>query len=80
MRCSPAIGSPTQTVPMSHDHVHHHDHGHGKTTRMRLLLSLLITLIFVVVEAIASVVSPSLALLTDPIHNITETPALALSW
>lgn len=80
MRWSPAIGSPTQTVPMSHDHVHHHDHGHGKTTRMRLLLSLLITLIFVVVEAIAGVVSHSLALLTDAIHNITDAAALALSW
>jgi cobalt-zinc-cadmium efflux system protein len=46
----------------------------------RLALALVITVIFVVVEALAGWVSNSLALLTDAAHNLTDVTALALSW
>ena len=61
-------------------HHHSHSHSHGRQTRFRLLLSLLITLGFVVVEAIAGTIAHSLALLTDAAHNVTDVAALALSW
>lgn len=61
---------------MAHTHTHTFSESAGK----RLALSLVITLVFVVVEAIAGVLSNSLALLTDAAHNITDVIALGLSW
>jgi cobalt-zinc-cadmium efflux system protein len=46
----------------------------------RLALALGITLVFVVVEAVAGYVAGSLALLTDAVHNLTDVVALGLSW
>lgn len=46
----------------------------------RLALSLVLTLGFVIIEAAAGVLSNSLALLTDAVHNLTDVIALAASW
>jgi cobalt-zinc-cadmium efflux system protein len=46
----------------------------------RLALALVITLAFVVVEALAGWYANSLALLTDAAHNFTDVVALGLSW
>lgn len=61
-------------------HVHVHGAEASQKSRMRLALSALITLVFVVVEALAGVYANSLALLTDAAHNLTDAIALALSW
>ncbi len=49
------------------------------TTR-RLAIALVITLAFVIGEALAGFFANSLALLTDAAHNLTDVVALALSW
>src|SRR3989304_1342342 len=49
-------------------------------TIKRLALALIITLAFVVVEALAGLYANSLALLTDAAHNFTDVIALGLSW
>jgi cobalt-zinc-cadmium efflux system protein len=49
-------------------------------TIRRLALALVITLAFVVVEALAGWYANSLALLTDAAHNFTDVIALGLSW
>ncbi|WP_221064265.1 cation diffusion facilitator family transporter [Methylomagnum ishizawai] len=59
---------------------HTHVHAHGGQTRFRLVVSLLLTLGFVVFEALAGWYAHSLALLTDAAHNITDVAALALAW
>jgi cobalt-zinc-cadmium efflux system protein len=68
---------------MSHDHSHgDHSHGHGITTahsESRLTLALLLTLAFVVGEAIAGWTANSLALLSDAGHNFADALALGLS-
>jgi cobalt-zinc-cadmium efflux system protein len=63
----------------SHSHAHLGDIIAHKATS-RLALSLGLTLLFVVVEALAGWVSNSLVLLTDAAHNLTDVIALALSW
>lgn len=45
-----------------------------------LKLSLLVTVVFVVVEAVAGVQARSLALLSDAGHNLTDALALLLAW
>jgi cobalt-zinc-cadmium efflux system protein len=58
---------------------HNHDHG-GSTTGRRLLLSVIITVAFVIGEAVAGYFSNSLALLSDAGHNFADALALILSW
>jgi cobalt-zinc-cadmium efflux system protein len=60
---------------MSHDHSHA-----GTTTGRRLGLSLVLTLAFVVGEAVAGYLANSLALLSDAAHNFADALALGLSW
>ncbi|MBN1454027.1 MAG: cation transporter [Anaerolineales bacterium] len=63
-----------------HNHSHTHFNELTQQTVRRLALSLGITLVFVVVEAVAGMFANSLALLTDAAHNFTDVLALALSW
>lgn len=58
-----------------------HSHDHGATiTGRRLALSILITLAFVVGEAITGYFSHSLALMSDAGHNFADALALVFSW
>ncbi len=58
-------------------HNHHH---HATLTGRRLALSILITLIFVLAEAITGYLSQSLALMSDAGHNFADALALIFSW
>ncbi len=57
----------------------HHGHVHGPTSGMRLWISLAITLLFCAGEAVAGVISHSLALLSDAGHNVSDAVALGLA-
>ena len=58
---------------------HDHDHAAELTGRL-LLLSVIITVTFVLGEAVAGYFSNSLALLSDAGHNFADALALVLSW
>lgn len=72
-----------------HDHAHHSHHGHshdhdhgpgpGQGAKIRLMMALILTLGFVVFEALAGMQSQSLALLSDAAHNLTDVIALGIS-
>ncbi len=63
-----------------HDHTHvHHGHVHGPTSGTRLWISLVVTTLFCLGEAVAGVVSHSLALLSDAGHNVSDAIALGLA-
>ena len=67
----------------THPHVHSHDHGHDHHshagTGRALVVSLILTLGFVVFEAIAGFRASSLALLSDAGHNFADAFALVLA-
>lgn len=63
---------------MSHAH-HLHDH-EKDTTRKNLLLSTLFNLIVSVAEIIGGIVSNSLALISDALHNLGDTSALFIAY
>src|SRR3954451_18139793 len=60
-------------------HGHAHNHG-GSLTGRRLGLSIIVTLVFVLAEAITGYVSRSLALVSDAGHNFADALALLFSW
>lgn len=63
-----------------HHHAHDHDHAHHGAGSRHLLFALLLTGGFMTVEAVAGLLSGSLALLADAGHMLTDTAALGLAW
>ena len=64
----------------SHGSGGHAGHSHGTSSETRTAIAALITVSFMVVEAIGGVLSGSLALLADAAHMLTDAVALALAW
>lgn len=63
-----------------HDHSHHHHHDHGKdTTEGRLMISIVLNLIITLAELVGGIVSNSLSLLSDALHNFSDTASLGIS-
>jgi len=62
----------------SHDHGHHHHHGEGQTEG-RLWISIFLNLIITLAEFVGGIISGSLALLSDALHNLNDTASLAIS-
>src|SRR5262249_25897883 len=69
----------------THDHSHSHDHSHGGHAHPPLKPSVLAwamaaTLGLVVAEIFGGFLGHSVALLNDAVHNLSDVPALGISW
>jgi len=74
----------------THDHGHshfghgHHDHGHAHAHPMLrpavLGWAMMATLLLVAAEVVGGVLGRSVALLNDAVHNLSDVPALGISW
>src|SRR5208282_3371426 len=70
----------------THGDVHGHDHGHGHThvhPTMKpsvLAWAMAATLGLVVAEIFGGLLGRSVALLNDAVHNLSDVPALGISW
>jgi len=62
----------------SHDHAHHHHHGEGQTEG-RLWISIFLNLTITLAEFIGGLISGSLSLLSDALHNLNDTASLGIS-
>jgi cobalt-zinc-cadmium efflux system protein len=68
------------------DHNHDHDHGHSHshvssgTSERRLALSLVLNLVITLTEVAGGLLSNSLALLSDAVHNLSDASSLGVSW
>ena len=65
-----------------HSHGHHHGHAHGTAEggEKRLLFSIVLNLLITVAEVIGGLLSGSLALLSDALHNASDTASLGVSY
>jgi cobalt-zinc-cadmium efflux system protein len=63
-------------------HVHHaeHDHAHTGAARGFLTLALLATLALAAAEFLGGYLGHSVALLSDAVHNLSDIPAIVISW
>src|SRR5258708_25833913 len=85
----PAI-QPCDSSESSHQHGHehfghsHHSHGHAHTHPVLkpsvLGWAMLATLGLVVAEIVGGLLGRSVALLNDAVHNLSDVPALGISW
>lgn len=65
------------------EHVHSHGHLHGapaSTSEKKLLLSIALNLTITFAEIAGGIFSNSLALLSDAVHNFSDTSSLFISW
>ncbi|HAS82867.1 MAG TPA: cation transporter, partial [Verrucomicrobia bacterium] len=66
---------------MSHDHAHaHHDHGAADVSDRALLGAVIVNLGLSVFEFIAGLVSGSVALMADALHNTNDAAALVIAY
>jgi len=65
---------------MSHPHSHNHSHSHTELKSTNLLISILLNIIITVAQIIGGIVSGSLALLSDALHNFSDVISLVISY
>ena len=63
----------------SHSHGHSHTHAPKDDTTGRLWISIVLNLIITLAEIVGGIVSNSLALLSDALHNFSDTASLGIS-
>ena len=58
---------------------HDHSHAHGTDNRGRLLIVVVLTSVIVVAQIVGSIITGSLALLTDTVHAVTDASGLVVA-
>lgn len=64
---------------MAHDHSHHHHH-HQDVKGRNLLIAIILNMIITAAQVIGGLVSGSLALLSDALHNFSDVLSLIISY
>jgi cobalt-zinc-cadmium efflux system protein len=64
---------------MAHDHKHHHHHNFDDSSTVKLWISIFLNLVITVAEFVGGILSNSLALLSDAVHNLNDTLSLGIS-
>ncbi len=65
---------------MSQSHSHFHDHSHPDLKGTKLLLSILLNIVITVAQVIGGLISGSLSLLSDALHNFSDVLSLSVSY
>ena len=61
-------------------HSHSHNHSHSKLKDRNLLISILLNILITAAQIIGGIVSGSLALLSDALHNLSDVISLVVSY
>ena len=64
---------------MSHSHSHHHDHAKDFNGR-NLVISILLNIAITIAQIVGGILSGSLALLSDALHNFSDVVSLIISY
>lgn len=65
---------------MGHSHSHDHHHTHNDLKGRNLLISIILNILITVSQAIGGIVSGSLSLLSDALHNFSDVISLVVSY
>jgi cobalt-zinc-cadmium efflux system protein len=65
---------------MGHNHSHHHHQHHNDVKGRNLLISILLNLVITVAQVIGGILSGSLSLLSDALHNFSDVLSLIISY
>ena len=59
---------------------HNHSHQNGQLSGNRLLFSIVLNIIITVAQVIGGLISGSLALISDAVHNLSDVISLIISY
>ena len=59
---------------------HHHSHHHKKLSGKKLLFSIILNILITVSQVIGGIISGSLALISDAVHNLSDVISLIISY
>ena len=65
---------------MGHNHSHNHSHSHPDLKGRNLFISILLNILITASQVIGGVISGSLALLSDALHNFSDVISLVVSY
>ena len=66
---------------MSHSHSHNHSHhSHGNLKGTNLLISIFLNILITIAQVFGGIISGSLALLSDALHNFSDVISLIISY
>ena len=65
---------------MGHSHSHSHNHSHSDLKGRNLLISILLNILITASQVVGGLVSGSLALLSDALHNFSDVLSLIVSY
>ncbi|MGW9684556.1 cation diffusion facilitator family transporter [Flagellimonas sp. 2504JD1-5] len=65
---------------MGHHHHHGHQHSHNDLKGRNLLISIVLNIAITVAQVIGGIISGSLALLSDALHNFSDVLSLVISY
>lgn len=65
---------------MGHTHSHNHSHQHQDLKGRNLIISIFLNIIITVAQVIGGILSGSLSLLSDALHNFTDVVSLIISY
>lgn len=65
---------------MPHNHTHSHEHSHPDLKGRKLLLSIFLNIVITIAQVIGGLISGSLSLLSDALHNFSDVLSLAVSY
>lgn len=65
---------------MAHHHTYNHTHNHSDLKGRNLFISILLNIVITVSQVIGGIVSGSLALLSDALHNFSDVLSLVVSY
>jgi len=59
---------------------HHHPHQHGQLSGNRLLFSIILNIVITASQIVGGIISGSLALISDAVHNLSDVISLIISY
>ncbi|SFZ90189.1 cobalt-zinc-cadmium efflux system protein [Flaviramulus basaltis] len=65
---------------MSHSHSHNHSHSHSDFKGRNLLISIFLNILITASQVVGGILSGSLALLSDALHNFSDVISLVVSY
>jgi len=65
---------------MGDSHTHNHAHNHGELKGRNLLISIFLNILITAAQVVGGIVSGSLALLSDALHNFSDVLSLVVSY
>ena len=65
---------------MEHHHSHHHTHVHSPESGKNIAIAFLLNFSFTIIELVGGLLTNSVAILSDALHDLGDSISLALAW